>query len=125
MNRAAGKEMNRAAGKDPRAGRRVVLDMRAITKEFPGVRALDGVSLTVHEGQVANRPRSIASSAASRPKIDGKTVTRRLGETEARLYQQWIDNDRQLRTLIESMRTVAAKATELIMKDTSSSKARV
>jgi len=53
MNRAAGKEMNRAAGKDPRAGRRVVLDMRAITKEFPGVRALDGVSLTVHEGEVA------------------------------------------------------------------------
>ena len=58
-------------------------------------------------------------------KIDGKTVTRRLSETEAHHYQQWIDNDRQLRTLIERMRAVAAKATELIMKDTSSSKARV
>jgi hypothetical protein len=58
-------------------------------------------------------------------KIDGKTVTRRLSETEARHYQQWIDNDRQLRALIERMRAVAAKATELIMKDTSSSKARV
>jgi hypothetical protein len=58
-------------------------------------------------------------------KIGGKTVTRRLSETEARRYQQWIDNDRQLHTLIERMREVAAKATELIMKDTPSSKTRV
>lgn len=51
-------------------------------------------------------------------KIDGKTVTRRLTETEARLHQQWIDNDRQLRALISQMRQVATKATELIMKET-------
>jgi hypothetical protein len=50
-------------------------------------------------------------------KIDGKTVTRRLSETEARLYQEWISNDRQLRKLITQMRTEAAKATELIMAD--------
>ena len=30
-------------------------------------------------------------------KIDGKTVNRRLTEREARLYQEWIDNDRQAR----------------------------
>lgn len=58
-------------------------------------------------------------------KIDGKTVTRRLSETEARRYQQWIDNDRQLRELIERMRSVAAKATELIMKDPSTNTAEV
>jgi hypothetical protein len=58
-------------------------------------------------------------------KIDGKTVTRRLSQTEADLYQQWIDNDRQLRALIDQMRQVAAKATELIMKDASSSQAKV
>ena len=58
-------------------------------------------------------------------KIDGKTVTRRLNQTEARLYQQWIDNDRQLRALIDRMRNIAAKATELIMKETSTSKARL
>lgn len=51
-------------------------------------------------------------------KIDGKTVTRRLSEREARLYQEWIANDRQLRTLINRMRAEAAKATELIMADT-------
>ena len=52
-------------------------------------------------------------------KIGGKTVTRRLTEREARLYQQWIANDRQLRALINQMRRTAAKATELIMKQTS------
>ena len=50
-------------------------------------------------------------------KINGKTVTRRLTETEAQLYQQWIANDRQLRALIDQMRQVAAKATELILKE--------
>jgi hypothetical protein len=51
-------------------------------------------------------------------KMDGKTVTRRLTPTEAALYQEWIDNDRQLRALISQMRHVATKATELIMKET-------
>ena len=49
-------------------------------------------------------------------KINGKTVTRRLNEREAELYQQWIDNDRQLRRLIQQMRQIAAKATELKLK---------
>ena len=51
-------------------------------------------------------------------KVDGKTVTRRLSETEAQLYQEWIANDRQLRALIAQMREVAAEATELIMNAT-------
>ena len=50
-------------------------------------------------------------------KIDGKTVTRRLSPREADLYQQWIDNDRELRSLIAQMREVAAKATQLILND--------
>jgi uncharacterized protein DUF6788 len=50
-------------------------------------------------------------------KINGKTVTRRLTPTEATLYREWIDNDRQLRTLINQMHEVATKATELIMKE--------
>jgi hypothetical protein len=49
-------------------------------------------------------------------KVNGKTVTRRLSENEAELYQQWIDNDRQLRHLIQQMRQIAAKATELKLK---------
>lgn len=46
-------------------------------------------------------------------KIDGKTVNRRLTPTQAELYSEWIDNDRRLRDLIQQMREVAAKATEL------------
>ena len=51
-------------------------------------------------------------------KVNGKTVTRRLNETKAELYQEWIANDRQLHAIITQMRQVAAKATELIMKET-------
>jgi hypothetical protein len=46
-------------------------------------------------------------------KINGKTVTRRLNADEAKLYQQWIDNDRKMRKLIAQMRQVAAKATQI------------
>src|SRR5699024_8524982 len=50
-------------------------------------------------------------------KVDGKTITRRLRPTEADLYQQWIDNDRELRSLIDQMRQVAAKATDLLLQE--------
>jgi hypothetical protein len=46
-------------------------------------------------------------------KINGKTVTRRLTPAQAALYQEWINNDRHLRALINQMREVAAKATQL------------
>lgn len=49
-------------------------------------------------------------------KIDGKTVNRRLSEPEARLYNDWIANDRHVRAVLSQMRDVAAKAAELIIK---------
>ncbi len=55
-------------------------------------------------------------------KIDGKTVTRRLTPVEAALYQDWIANDRHLRTLTAQMRDVAAKATALTLKTAPSPK---
>lgn len=58
-------------------------------------------------------------------KVDGKTVTRRLSQTEAELYQQWIDNDRQLRAITAQMREIAAEATHLIMKDVTDKHAKV
>lgn len=45
----------------------------------------------------------------------GRTVTRRLSEREASLYQEWIANDRQLRTIVEEVRTIAEQARELIL----------
>jgi hypothetical protein len=49
-------------------------------------------------------------------KENGKTVTRRLSASEAKLYQEWIANDRRMRRLIAQMRQVAAKASELKIK---------
>jgi len=49
-------------------------------------------------------------------KVNGKTVTRRLTDREAKLYQEWIANDRRLRRVISQMRQVAAKAGELKIK---------
>jgi len=46
-------------------------------------------------------------------KQNGKTVTRRLNADEAKLYKQWIDNDRKMRRLIAQMRQVAAKASAI------------
>lgn len=53
-------------------------------------------------------------------KVNGKTVTRRLTEQEAKLYREWIANDRQLRGLIQQMRQVAAKAHALKIKEVAS-----
>ena len=50
-------------------------------------------------------------------KVDGKTVTRRLTAREATLYQEWIDNDRRVRALLAQMRTVAAKAAGILLKE--------
>lgn len=50
-------------------------------------------------------------------KVDGKTVTRRLTDQEATLYQEWIANDRHLRKVIQQMRQVAAKARALKLKE--------
>lgn len=49
-------------------------------------------------------------------KVGGKTITRRLTEREATLYQQWITNDRHLREVLNDMRSVAAQASELIIE---------
>lgn len=50
-------------------------------------------------------------------KIDGKTVNRRLSQHEADLYNEWITNDRHARALLTQMRTLAAKATSLILQE--------
>ena len=57
-------------------------------------------------------------------KQNGKTVTRRLNADEAKLYQEWIDNDRQMRRLIQRMRQLAAKAGQLRLKDAANASPR-
>jgi uncharacterized protein DUF6788 len=50
-------------------------------------------------------------------KVNGKTVTKRLSATEAKLYTEWIGNDRRVRALLAQLRTVDAKAAELLLKE--------
>ena len=44
-------------------------------------------------------------------------MTRRLTTAEAKLYQEWIRNDRRMRELIGQMRQVAATAGELLIEE--------
>jgi hypothetical protein len=50
-------------------------------------------------------------------KINAKTVNKRLSDNEARLYQEWIANDRKARALLSQMREVAAQAATLILTE--------
>lgn len=50
-------------------------------------------------------------------KVDGKTVNKRLTEREARLYREWIDNDRTARSLLTQMRAIGAEAAALIIAE--------
>src|ERR1035438_4225418 len=50
-------------------------------------------------------------------KVNGKTVTKRLTDREAHLYQEWIGNDRRIRALLDQIRKVDAKAAELLLKE--------
>lgn len=50
-------------------------------------------------------------------KVDGKTVTKRLSEAEAALYEEWIGNDRRMRALVTEMRQIAAKAGEILLEE--------
>ena len=50
-------------------------------------------------------------------KVDGKTVNKRLTEREARLYNDWIANDRKARSLLAQMRAVAAEAAAMIIAE--------
>jgi Family of unknown function (DUF6788) len=49
-------------------------------------------------------------------KVNGKTVNRRLSADEAEIYQEWINNDRRLRAIIDELRAVANEATDIILE---------
>jgi len=58
-------------------------------------------------------------------KVDGKTVNKRLSDAEARLYEEWIANDRKVRHLLAEMRTIAAEAQAVILAEESAERARL
>lgn len=48
----------------------------------------------------------------------GKTITRRLTESQARLYQEWIANRRRLAGIIAEMERVGEQAAEILLQQT-------
>jgi Family of unknown function (DUF6788) len=50
-------------------------------------------------------------------KVNGKTINKRLSEPQARLYLQWIANDRQARAILDQMRAITAQAAPLLLAD--------
>ncbi len=44
-------------------------------------------------------------------------MTKRLTEREAQLYQDWIGNDSRIRVLLDQIRKVDTKATELLSQE--------
>ena len=54
--------------------------------------------------------------------LHGKTVSRRLNETEADLYQSWIANRRQLEQIITQMEQTSAAAGELLLRPTTAAR---
>lgn len=52
-------------------------------------------------------------------KVAGKTVTRRLTGAEARLYAEWIANERKLRKSIAQMEQISRRAIEILLTQVS------
>lgn len=48
--------------------------------------------------------------------VAGKTVSRRLNESEADLYRQWIANRRRLDRIVTEMGTLSAAAGEILLR---------
>lgn len=47
--------------------------------------------------------------------VSGRTISRRLGEEEAALYREWIDNRRQLEAILDEMYDVSAAAGDILL----------
>ena len=54
--------------------------------------------------------------------VAGKTVTRRLNEAQAELYQGWIANRRRLEQLLDQMEQTSAAAGELPLRQAATTK---
>jgi len=48
-------------------------------------------------------------------KVGGRTVSRKLSDEEATLYEQWIENRRQLDQIVRQMRELSQKVAELMI----------
>lgn len=50
----------------------------------------------------------------------GKTVTRRLTERQARIYQEWMANRRRLAEIVAELEKLGAEAAQILLQETDS-----
>lgn len=126
----AGADMGQADHPDQRAqADQDAAGLEAAREEYRQLAAsIAGLGL-IHHGSIVHRyatdtqePADPAAGRGRKPyhqwssKVAGKTVSRTLSPEEAALYQEWIDNDRKLRSILQQMRRVSEHATNLILK---------
>jgi hypothetical protein len=51
-------------------------------------------------------------------KVAGKTITRRLTDEQAALFQTWLEHRRHLRETLDNMEAISEKATALVLGET-------
>lgn len=105
-------------------------ELAAATAEYKHLAARIGALGLIHHGSIVHRHVTSTEAAGDTEKktgrspfyqwsskINGKTVTRTLNEDEAKLYREWIENDRELRQIIKEMRTASERATSAILHE--------
>ncbi len=108
---------------DPAAAS-VEAELAAARREYRQLAAKIADLGFLHHGTVIHRHAAIASGTPARSpyyqwtsKQAGKTITRTLTKDEADLYRGWIENDRELRSLIKQLREISERATRLILRE--------
>jgi len=110
---------------DPAAGS-VEAELAAARREYRQVAAKIADLGFIHHGTVIHRYAATPATSSGAPRTPyyqwtskqaGKTITRTLTKDEAALYREWIDNDRELRSLIKQLRAISERAAHLILKE--------
>ncbi|KAA0974388.1 hypothetical protein FQ154_15145 [Paeniglutamicibacter gangotriensis] len=110
-------------------------ELAEATAEYKELAARIGALSLIHHGSVVHRHAAAPTDVTEKKtgwapfyqwnsKVNGKTVTRTLSEEEAKLYREWIENDRELRQIIKDMREASERATRAILRERLDSKLR-
>ncbi len=119
-----------AKAPNPKTPAQAASELAAATREYRELASQIAELGLIHHGSVVHRhaPSNTDTSGEEikkrgrspyyqwSSKTGGKTVTRTLTPDEAKLYQEWIANDRALRSILKQMRRVSERATDLILR---------
>lgn len=105
-------------------------EYRSLVAELEGIGYISGGSLVAREttcGKAnchcgADPPQRHGPYYQWSRAVAGKTVSRRLSETEAELYREWIANRRNLERVISQMEEISAAAGAILLAQVKTSR---